>query len=78
MTLITLIERKSDTVMAQTTVLAISYFKHRIFDRALLDAREYIGMTDLAAIPHNMLFVGEDDIWHPSASRCNGKILLRI
>ena len=78
MTLFTLIEGKSDAVMAQTTVLAIGYFKHRKFDRALLDAREYIRMTDLAAIPHDMLFVGEYDIRHPCAPRRNGKILLCI
>ena len=78
MTLIALIQGKSDTVMAQTTVLAIGYFKHRIFNHALLDARKYIGMTDLAAVPHDMLPVGKDDVGHPRASRRYGKILLRI
>jgi hypothetical protein len=62
--------------VAQTTVTAIGYLQHGIFYRALFGTRKYVGMTNLAAVPHDVFFVGKDDVGHPNALRGNGKVLL--
>jgi hypothetical protein len=73
-----LIQRKSDPAVAQTAVPARGYIEHGIFHRALLGARKYIGMADLAAVPHDVLLVGKDDVRHPGAPGSQGEVLLHV
>ena len=59
---LTIIQRKGNAAVANTAVLSIPYLEHLIFYSTLLDAREDIRVTDLAAIPLGMLLVREDDV----------------
>ena len=64
--LLTLIERKGNTAMAETAVLLITYLKHGIFNCTFFDAREDIRMAELASVPQGMFLMRKGDVGHPT------------
>jgi len=51
MAFLAIIERKSDTTVAQTAVFPLEYLEHRVSYGALFDTREDVRVTNLAAVP---------------------------
>ncbi len=78
MTLSAITEGEGDSIVAYATVFTSRYLEHGIFYGTLLGAREDVGMTYLATVPHDVFFVGKDDVGHPGALRCDGKVILSV
>jgi len=78
MTLLAISQGEGHVIVAETAVLLRGDLEHGVFCRALLDAREDIRMAEFTSVPEGMLLVGKDDVRHPEALRCNGKVLLHI
>ena len=57
MALLTIIQRKGNAAVAETTVLLLKYLKHGIFDCTFFDAREDFRMAEFASVPEGMLLM---------------------
>lgn len=70
------VQVKGDTTMTDTAVLSTGNIKHGVTMCVFLDARKDVRMANLTSIPQDVFLMGEDDVGHPGALRCDGKILL--
>lgn len=57
-------ERKGDGAVTDAAIFAIVDLCHRILGRAFFDAEKDFRMTELAAVPDRMFFMGKDDFRH--------------